>query len=485
MSKGIITHEQRQKQVISRLKKENQLLRIKVGLLEKENAALRQKLENVLLRVAELEEIIFGKKKKKDKGKDNDNKLDDNSRAETKTDRSKSSYIRPTPDENEVTGTEEHRIDNCPDCGTALTKKQTFTRYIEDIKLACLDVLGADGVKVISKTKQVIKQRIEKGYCPECKNWHSTIPINSKVVRLGPNIKMFTAYAINILRLSYEQTKNILTDLYDFRISDGEITNLLEKTSIKLNSELARMKKRILASKSVHLDETGWMTGGEKNYNWVLASGDTEEAVFLIGKNRGKGNARDLLAGFTGVRITDCYPGYKNLDGVQAVCWSHIIRKFRDLKNNGNLMEDAKKSFAKEMYADTSALYEKIKTANQVPFVETERMSIASTLKKELDGIVKKIFASPERSVKKLTDLAKQMRTYRDQLFTCVTHEGVATTNNKAERKLRHIVLKRKNCFGTKTKKGNMILEINLSVLLSLWSNSRKQFFPRFKELMG
>lgn len=483
MSKGIITTEQRQKQVISRLINDNAKLRVKAAGLEKENVDLRQKLENVLLRLAELEEIIFGKKKKK-----KDDSSDDNSRGavagSSNSGRDKLSYSRPAPAKEEVTDIEEHKIDYCPDCGTALTKKQIATRYIEDIRLACLDGLGADGARTEQKIKQVIEQRIAKGYCPNCRKWHSAVPLSSKITRAGPNVGMFVSYAVNILRLSYEQTKNILSDLYGFKVSDGEIAGLLEKTSVKLNPELARIKQRILTSKSVHLDETGWLTGRDKNYNWVMASGDTEEAVFSIDKNRGQGNARDLLDGYAGVRVTDCYPGYKNIEGTQAVCWSHIIRKFRDLKNNANLPE-AKKNFANELYGDASALYEKVKLAGQAPFIKMERLKIAPALKKELDGIVKKILASPRQSVKKLTDLAKQLRTYRNQLFTCVTHESVAATNNKAERKLRHIVLKRKNCFGTKTKRGNMIMEINMSVLLSLWWNNREQFFPKFKELMS
>lgn len=378
MSKGIITTEQRQKQVISRLINNNAKLREKVAGLEKENINLRQKLENILLRMAELEKIIFGKKKKKpDDNRDDDNAGANQGGSNGGNSRGKLSYCRPTPAREDVTDIEEHKISNCPDCGTRLTKKQIITRYIEDIKMACLDGLGADGTWAISKTKQVIEQRIAKGYCPNCKTWHSAIPINPKVTRAGPNVRLFVAYAVNILRLSYEQTKNILADLYGFRISDGEITNLLEKTSRKLNPELARIKQRILASKSVHLDETGWLTGRDKNYNWVMAAGDTEEAIFSIGKNRGKGNALDLLADFTGVRVTDCYSGYKNLAGEQAVCWSHLIRKFRDLKNNTNL-EEAKKNFANELYGAASALYERVKQIKQTPFSKTERMKSVS-----------------------------------------------------------------------------------------------------------
>ncbi|MFH1233949.1 MAG: transposase, partial [Patescibacteria group bacterium] len=95
---------------------------------------------------------------------------------------------------------------------------------------------------------------------------------------------------------------------------------------------------------------------------------------------------------------------------------------------------------------------------------------------KELNGIIYQIFLS-DLNIKKLTDLGKHIQTYKKQLFTCLKYEGVDATNNKAERKLRHLVLKRKTNFGTKTKKGDEILEINLSILLSLWWQNKKTFF--------
>lgn len=390
MGKRIQTTEQRQRQVISRLINDNAKLREKVVELKKENVDLRQKLDNILLRMAELEEIIFGKRKKKpDDNQAGDDVGANNGGSNSDGSRGKLSYCRPAPVKEEVTDIEEHKINNCPDCGTALTKKQIITRYIEDIRLACLAGLGADGLRTKQKVKQVIEQRIAKGYCPKCQKWHSAIPISSKITRAGPKVKIFVAYAINVLRLSCEQTKNVLADLYGFQISDGEIANLLEKTSLKLNPELERLKQRILGSNSIHLDETGHQTGSEKNYNWIMASGDTEEAIFLIGKNRGKGNAADLLKDCHGVRVTDCYGAYKNMPGEHQVCWSHLIRKFRDLKNNANLPAD-KKSFADELYGAAASLYEKVRLVGQAAFSRKERLKIALTLKKESDSIVKK-----------------------------------------------------------------------------------------------
>lgn len=483
MSKRKQTKEQRQKQVISRLKNENARLREENELLREKIIIKDKALEDVLLRLAELEDIIFGKSKKSKKNDDdkNEDNSDSSDNTTTRPKRNKSSYTRPTPTEKEVTDEEEHDINNCPDCETKLTKKEFVVRYIEDIQLACVDALNKD--QEIRKIKKVIKQKIGRGYCPKCRKWHSSIAIGNKITRAGPNVKMFVCYSINILRLSYEQTKNILLDLYNFNISDGEIASILERTAQSLKPEFARLKQRILQAKSVHLDETTWQTGADKNYNWVMASGDTEEAIFLIGKNRGKGHAEELLDGYSGVRVTDFYPAYKNLLGEQAGCWAHILRKSRDLKNNHNL-EKSKKHSVSTIHNDISKLFEKVDRIHKSKFNEDMRQKALPKLEKQLNHIVDRILINSQQSVKKLNDLAKLLKKYRQEMFTCITHENVDMTNNKAERKLRHIVLKRKNCFGTKTDKGNQILEINLSVLLSLWWNDRNLFFLRFQKLM-
>ena len=107
MKKSQQTIEQRQRQVISRLKNINQELRDRVNLLEEKLTLKDQALENVLLRLAELEEIIFGKKKDKNDHDHNHKDKDNNLDSSAKPKRNKSSYTRPTPNENEVTDREE------------------------------------------------------------------------------------------------------------------------------------------------------------------------------------------------------------------------------------------------------------------------------------------------------------------------------------------------------------------------------------------
>ncbi len=482
--KGKLTIEQRQKQVISRLINENSKLRQENQKLKQRVEYLENRLEQVLLQLDELKEIIFGRKKKKDKNKDDADKNngDDSSDSSNRPDRDKSSYRRPVPEEDEITDQEEYSISNCPDCGGKLIKKQIVIQYIEDIRLPILEAIEERLSQANFQVKKIIKQTIEKGYCLKCKKWHSAILVSSQPVRAGPNVKKFVAYAINVLRLSYEQTKDILLDLYRFKLSDGEIAKILEQTSIKLNPECERIKQRIKQAQSVHLDETGWLTQEIRNYAWVMASGNTEEAVFSIGKNRGKGNALELLGDYNGVRVTDGYAAYKNLSGEQQSCWSHPIRKLRDLEKSDRLSPE-KREFVKEICQDLLNLFEQVKAINQKEFSEPERLEVLPQLQDQFDEITNKILSS-KFYLKKLDNLGQQMQTSRKQFFTCITHEGVAPTNNKAERKLRHLVLKRKNSFGAKTEKGNKIFSINLSVLMSLWWQNREHFWPKFSQLM-
>lgn len=466
---------QRLEQVNSRLKNENAKLREDNKQLKKEVKHLKQELENVLLRLDELTNIVFGKKKKKKKYS-----FDDDDKPSVP--RSSSSYQRDMPDESEVTDYEYYQIDICPDCGIGLTKKQIVVRLIEDISIPVLEALEKDKSDI--KVKRVIKQEIEKGYCPRCRKWHSKIPINNKAVILGLGVKQLTAYLINVLRLTYSQTKNVFWDLYRLRVSEGEITNILNKISILLRPEFERLKLRILQAKSVHLDETGNQTGKEKNYSWVLASGETQEAVFEIGRSRGKGNAEELLNNnsYLGVRITDCFGAYKKLTGEHQVCWVHVLRKAKDLSVNSNLTED-KKQFAYLIHQDLKDTYLNVKTILQTKFNLNHRQKELPKLKTRLNLIINRIQKYPNPP-QKLADLAGQLTRYINQLFTCIVHPGVAPENNKAERKIRHLVLKRKNSFGTKTKKGNRILSTNLSVLMSLWWQDRNEFFPEFSRLL-
>lgn len=478
--------EVRLRQSNTRLKNENKRLRERVKYLEEENLKKDKIIESLLLRIEELEKIVFGSKNNKDKDSGLTASFDKT--LKTKVKRDSSSYRRLIPADSEITKEETHAIDICPDCGSFLIRKRKVIRYVEDILLPYLDI--ATGL-LHSPGKEVVKQIFEKGYCKKCQCWHIAnecgIPpptINNEVV-LGIGIKKYILYQTYVLRLTYQQIQDELKDLYDVKISDGEIANILDQTSQnKLKIPYQQLLERVQASSANHMDETGWLTKGEKTFAWVMTPTENEEAIFVVGKTRGKGVAKDLLGDdFNGTIITDCYSAYKNLTGDHQVCWAHIIRKARDLAQNQTL-EENKRIFSETIYRELQGIYHELKVAILKETNGQNKLKLIPVFKAKIIKVIKTILRFTS-APKKLIDLAKLMEKYLSELFTCLKHDNVPAENNKAEQKLRHLVLKRKNSFGTKTDKGNETFSINTSILLSLWWNDRTNFWPRFNELMA
>lgn len=477
--RGQLSIEARQRGIITRLKNENRRLRARIVVLEQGRKEDKAAIETLALQLKELQKIVFGRKHSGDK--DDEDKT-------PKPPRSKSSFRRPIPKPEEITDDEKYSIEACLDCGTPLTLKTVLVRYIIDILLPHQNEQTGH---IEAPAKTVVKQTIERGWCPKCRKWHTASfpshspPVKNNEVLFGPGIKEFIAFQTNIIRDTYTQIQAQLSSLYDIEISQGEIANILEKTGVKLSPEYERLKKRVKQSRGCHLDETGWQTRGEKNYVHINAPTDSNEVVFLIGRNRGKGNSTELVGeDYQGTVISDFLPNYKNMPGGgdHQGCWSHLLRKTRDLKNNQNF-EENKRSFTLKIHIKLKGIFADTKAIVSGQFSLKEREEQLPGLYRRIEDTAKDIYNFKE-SPKKLTDIANLILKYKHELFTCVTHEGIPLDNNKAEQGLRHLVLKRKNSFGTQSENGNKTLEVNMSVILSIWRQDKTTFWPKFHELM-
>jgi hypothetical protein len=67
--------------------------------------------------------------------------------------------------------------------------------------------------------------------------------------------------------------------------------------------------------------------------------------------------------------------------------------------------------------------------------------------------VYQKVFMVHKNDPQKLKTYKETALKECEKYFTCLEYKGIPCDNNKAERVLRPIVLKRKNCFGSKTQK--------------------------------
>ncbi len=450
-----------------KLKADNRALRKRVAELEQGQIFLLDKIGEMQLQIEELKQMVFGRKRKKKEGNDNDDDLPPEPETGKPEKRGRDSYKRPVPDEKDVTSHEYHNLGpSCPDCGTSLRDKETVVFYEEDIPLP----------DERTKLKRVTLHRAEQGYCPACRKRKTACPLPSAVVILGEKVRLYIVYLSILMRLSFFQIRSLLWDTYHFRISEGEIAKILHRKADGLRPEFERIKKGLRESRGVHLDETGWNRG---LYLWVMASMDTEDVLYRAGKSRGKGNADDLLGkDFKGVRVTDAYAAYRNQPGLHQQCWSHPHTKLRQLAYTETVSEGIRDHCLKA-YGEFSEMYEKLRGYLKEDFDPVLRADQKKGLALAMEEWGRPRAGDP----KKLRSIRAQFQDYPGEWLTCMDEEGIPCDNNKAERKLRHFVIKRKISFGNKSKKGHETFEILASVLMTYWKTYKDSFFAELSAL--
>lgn len=455
-------------------------LRRKYEELKEENAQLRRELarerrerqetvEALTLQIEELRQMVFGRKRG-----DDDNSApppggrEAHIRPERKP-RPPASYRRSPPKDEEVTQESFHGIEQCPDCGTPLTHLREIVRYLEDIVLPL-----PDG----NPLKTVERLRIETGFCPRCRRWRSALPIARHVSSLGENVRRRIVYCLAILGMTFGKVRCDLQDTFGIVVSDGEIAHVLTTEAAKLLPEYHAIDVRIRGSPCKHLDETGWpvQREGEGQWGWVKTAADSPATIFRLGRSRGKGNAKALHDAPGQRTVTDDYGAYDQLGEDQALCWAHPLRKFRNLAGSAAL-SGRKQQLCREFHERFRALMTDVRSIVESPYDRVARGREAGRFQGEIAALC----ATHPHDPPKLATLKATFLAKAERYLPCVREPGVPMTNNKAERSLRPLVLKRKVSFGSKTQKGADVLSILLSVCFTLWWGRPSNFYAAYE----
>jgi hypothetical protein len=460
---------------IAKLEAENKRLKTE---LADQRQYFEKLIETQAAQIAELQTMVFGRKPSG--GKPISLPKSD------KVVRSAASYRRPIPPTSAITDDEYYATTFCHRCSYKLTDKEEAIRYEEDVVLAALSP------EVPHKT--VTRQIIERGWCSHCGQWSSARDLRGQVVTIGPNVRSLITYLVVQADQTYSQVVDLLWQLYRFRVTTGEIAHILADRRNSYLPTYEQLKANVRAG-PVHMDETSCPIQSEQGsgYAHVMAGVDgtpaEHDVVYVLADSRGKGNSETLIGkNYRSVGITDRYGSYKHLfetvsdDGSivanHQICWAHLHRNARDLTHL-ECLSKRKLAHVTTFYNELAAIYTRIREIQTEPFDEIERQKQTT----ELLARVRSTCQPHELDPKKLTDLKAGILEYQDCLFLCLTMEGIPADNNKAERSLRKLVIKRKKSFGVKTLKGARTLEVLLSVCQSLYNRDKDNFLQNLHGL--
>ena len=336
-------------------------------------------------------------------------------------------YHRPTPPDSAVTQEYTYTVRKCPMCkGSVGDIVDTVVKYTEDI--------------VLKPHPLVTKHTITRHWCSHCETYVKS-PDVPPITRIGRNTMGYVLYARYRLRLPLKKIQESLNDLYDFKISEGEIVATLKDAETLFGKDYAAITVLIQEAKAVYADETGWRMDGRNWWLWVFAT--TTGTQYVIEDTRGKGVPEKALGEKTDrVIISDGYAAYQNLQGDKQQCWVHLLR--------------VAKLHSPSLYGDLVLLYKKLLLELEKPMLKRDK----EQFKKEFTALIEKKYSDP--TVEKVKG---RMKRHIPFLFTCLDYEGVLPENNTAERAIRPQVVMRKIFGGSRSLAGATAHQVNSSVI--------------------
>lgn len=322
-------------------------------------------------------------------------------------------------------------IKKCPDCGTKLSKIQRVRkRYITDIK-----------VKTIN-TKNIIHGR----YCKTCDKI-----IEPKVTDALPNSRFGLKLMLLVLmmkldsRVPSNKIVSILNSIFGIKISDGEIYGILKQLKTAFGDYHQEIVQKIKEALVKHVDETSWRINGKNNWLWIFIN--KEAALYAVKKQRSNEVPKKILGNQEGkIVVSDRLFAYDQLakesKNFQQICWTHLLRNSKDLA---------------EHYKEAKYIHKRMKYI----YNKAKEGECKEKLLRWIDLIASKKYHGTEVP-KFVRSVCKK---HREDLFRFVDNPKIESTNNRAERGLRHAVVIRKISNGSRSEEGAETTANLLSIL--------------------
>jgi hypothetical protein len=434
-----------------RLKDRDERIRV----LERENSELKAKLKMV-------HQKQFKANKKKSRGvdkKEDSLPLDQPGKKKRGAPVGHAGWVRPKPE----------RIDKiifvpaprtCPYClnDDLIPSKKTHEHIQEDI--------------IINPRTEVCQFIHGQAFCKKCNRLVVKAGENEILnAPIGPVAKSVAIYLRYRIGISYRKTTELFCDLFGLKFVPASAVGFDRKASSSGAPIYEDLREKIRVSDMVHADETSWRNDGLGYYVWF--GGNEKLAYFHIDRHRSAAVAKAIFGEhFDGIIVRDRYAAYNGIGSQWQSCLAHITTKAKEIKREHGLLPQDEKDAEIERFSDQviticTEACETGKKLNSGDIPWKSAKNIEKRMIKQLLSICKKPLGFKP---------AETLRAYlqgpeKKYLFTFLRHPGVPPTNNHAEQSLRHMVIFRKICFGTRSENGLK----NHSILPSLVQTARRQ----------
>jgi transposase len=348
----------------------------------------------------------------------------------------------------------------CPHCQSPdLTPMEENTEHFQE------DI-------VIQPQTVVTRYLHGQAFCPRC---HRPVVqagegelLNAPIGPVAKSVAIYLRYRIGI---PYRKTAELFRELFGLKFVPASALRFDRQAAGRGMPIYEDLREKIRASDVVHADETSWRSDGVGHFVWF--AGNESLAFFHIDRHRSAEVAKTIFGqDFSGTLVRDRYAAYNGIAVDWQTCLAHILTNAKEISAEHALLPQTEKDPAtgpfcdrlRDLCARLCELGQKLKSG-ELPWKAAAKIEKRSAV--ELDHICKQTLRfKPAETLR--TFLAGPEQKF---LFTVLRRPGVPPTNNHAEQSLRHLVIFRKICFGTRSDSG---LKTH-SILPSLVQTARRQ----------
>ncbi|MGB0092924.1 MAG: IS66 family transposase [Solirubrobacteraceae bacterium] len=290
--------------------------------------------------------------------------------------------------------------------------------------------------------------------CPACQKATLAQLSAGALSGFGPRIDAHIAMLAGVFRLSRDQVRQTVVEVFRIPASTGSIDNAIMRMSAILADPWAELRDAIRKAEAVHMDETTWRLQGAQQWLWVAASALV--ACFRIDPTRSQKAAKALLGDeFGGFVISDRYTGYHFLDVLQQqLCWCHVIRQLVEVSQRTGAAGRRGTQLVK-LAREVIAIHREFLTDGHDPDWLSDQLAPPRA---QIRVLLEQCATGHHT---KTANFAAGLLEEYDALWTfCdVPDLQIDPTNNAAERAVRHAVLMRRLQGGTQCEQGSRWIE--------------------------
>jgi transposase len=318
---------------------------------------------------------------------------------------------------------ERHRLENptCPDqdCKGHARRRGTSTRKRIVIHLRL-------------PTAETVEHESDVYQCKKCGKIFSA-PVPNALPRTEFDIltAVFLSYMSIRSKMSVDDMKDMLR-LFGINVSEGSITNSMKRLKEYLGPYYSELEEKVKSADARCKDETSHRHNGKNFWAWVVA---TKDWVYYTIERRRSYKVAKELASPNGVDTVDGYAGYNKLECERQRCWAHLLRR-------------AKKPIyqfgEEESFDDYNRFVKKLLLLYHNSKIDGKNKKLSSKLRNRYDDKLWKLLESAPTEGRNITRLTNYIMRFNSEWFTFLQYNGVEPTNNRAERALRPMVIKRR-----------------------------------------